>query len=60
MCRRVSLSAAACRGCEGDTARIEKYRHQIQLNLEDYIADLQPAQRGRFGALLLILPRCAR
>ncbi|XP_043222644.1 hepatocyte nuclear factor 4-gamma-like isoform X2 [Amphibalanus amphitrite] len=52
----VFFDPAACRGCAGDTGRIERYRHQIQLNLEDYIADQESARRGRFGALLLILP----
>ncbi|XP_037076615.1 hepatocyte nuclear factor 4-gamma-like isoform X2 [Pollicipes pollicipes] len=52
----VFFDPAASRGCDGDTTRIEQYRYQIQLNLEDYITDLQYNQRGRFGAMLLILP----
>ncbi|KAK9497642.1 hypothetical protein O3M35_004332 [Rhynocoris fuscipes] len=36
--------------------KIKYLRHQIQINLEDYISDRQYDSRGRFGELLLTLP----
>ena len=36
--------------------RIKALRHQIQVNLEDYIMDRQYDTRGRFGEILLTLP----
>ena len=36
--------------------RVKSIRYQIQLLLEDYVADRQYACRGRFGELLLVLP----
>lgn len=39
-----------------DISRIKSLRHQIQINLEDYISDRQYDSRGRFGELLLTLP----
>ncbi|XP_073999671.1 hepatocyte nuclear factor 4-gamma-like isoform X2 [Rhodnius prolixus] len=36
--------------------KIKYLRHQIQINLEDYISDRQYESRGRFGELLLTLP----
>ncbi|XP_059095957.1 hepatocyte nuclear factor 4-gamma-like isoform X2 [Tigriopus californicus] len=39
-----------------DIDKIEKLRYQVQVNLEDYIADRQYDTRGRFGKILLTLP----
>nr|KAG5712214.1 hypothetical protein BaRGS_014564 [Batillaria attramentaria] len=39
-----------------DPARIKAFRHQVQVNLEDYINDRQYDMRGRFGEILLMLP----
>lgn len=39
-----------------DVEKIEKLRYQVQVNLEDYIADRQYDTRGRFGKILLTLP----
>ncbi|XP_049831791.1 hepatocyte nuclear factor 4-gamma isoform X28 [Schistocerca gregaria] len=39
-----------------DPARIKTVRHQILINLEDYISDRQYDSRGRFGEILLTLP----
>lgn len=39
-----------------EPGRIKILRHQIQINLEDYISDRQYDSRGRFGELLLTLP----
>ncbi|XP_076470586.1 hepatocyte nuclear factor 4-gamma-like isoform X4 [Babylonia areolata] len=39
-----------------DVSRIKGLRYQIQVNLEDYIADRQYDTRGRFGEILLMLP----
>jgi len=39
-----------------DSAKIKAIRYQIQLNLEDYVADRQYESRGRFGEILLLLP----
>lgn len=39
-----------------DTSRIKGFRHQVQVNLEDYINDRQYDSRGRFGEILLMLP----
>jgi len=40
----------------GEPGRVKAIRYQIQLLLEDYVADRQYACRGRFGELLLALP----
>ncbi|KAK7114968.1 uncharacterized protein [Littorina saxatilis] len=39
-----------------DVPRIKAFRHQVQVNLEDYINDRQYDSRGRFGEILLMLP----
>jgi len=39
-----------------DIKRITELRRQIQMNLEDYIADKLYDTRGRFGEILLTLP----
>ncbi|XP_037085566.1 hepatocyte nuclear factor 4-gamma-like [Pollicipes pollicipes] len=52
----VFFDPAVSRGSAGDWCRVEQCRYTIQLNLEDYITDRQYSQRGRFGAMLLILP----
>eukprot|EP00095_Tigriopus_kingsejongensis_P007036 maker-scaffold1013_size70870-snap-gene-0.16 protein:Tk07036 transcript:maker-scaffold1013_size70870-snap-gene-0.16-mRNA-1 annotation:"transcription factor hnf-4 homolog" len=39
-----------------DVGKIERLRYQVQVNLEDYIADRQYDTRGRFGKILLTLP----
>lgn len=40
----------------GEPGRVKAIRYQIQLLLEDYVADRQYACRGRFGELMLALP----
>ncbi|GFO27128.1 hepatocyte nuclear factor 4-gamma [Plakobranchus ocellatus] len=36
--------------------KVKQFRHQVQINLEDYINDRQYEERGRFGEILLLLP----
>lgn len=38
-----------------NSERVKRYRHEIQVNLEDYISDRQYETRGRFGEILLTL-----
>lgn len=40
----------------GESLKIKHMRHQIQINLEDYVSDHQYDNRGRFGKILLLLP----
>ena len=40
----------------GEPGKVKSIRYQIQLLLEDYVADRQYACRGRYGELLLALP----
>ncbi|UJR33089.1 hypothetical protein I4U23_020547 [Adineta vaga] len=39
-----------------DPIRVKELRRRIQVNLETYINQQRPLMRGRFGALLLLLP----
>lgn len=39
-----------------EPARVRDLRHQVLVNLEDYISDKQYDNRGRFGEILLLLP----
>jgi len=39
-----------------DINKVKRLRHQVQVNLEDYICDRQYDTRGRFGEILLTLP----
>lgn len=39
-----------------DYEAIKKIRHEILINLEDYVNDRQYDDRGRFGEILLTLP----
>lgn len=39
-----------------DRMKIKSFRHQVHVNMEDYINDRQYDSRGRFGELLLLLP----
>lgn len=52
----VFFDPGACRYNGEHCQRVEMFRYQIQLNLEDYVNDRQYNRRGRFGSLLLVLP----
>ncbi|CAF2586556.1 unnamed protein product [Rotaria sp. Silwood2] len=39
-----------------DPMRVKELRKRIQVNLENYINQLKPLMRGRFGELLLLMP----
>ena len=51
----ISTPRADAKGL-GEPGRVKAIRYQIQLLLEDYVADRQYACRGRFGELMLALP----
>ena len=40
-----------------DPMRVKELRRRVQVNLETYINQQRPLMRGRFGDLLLLIPR---